>query len=673
MKNTKYFWSILFLVSFFFCDTIKAQMSLSFSTQINTICNGNPCDYVGPSILINEVMLTPSSYDGSIYGTGPGMDSSSSMTQCWGEWIELYNPNVCKPADISCYYLGNNAPDNSTNYGGGFRIPSNTVVPPSGFVVIRGIHAPAVPSNLLVQNGGSTIEIVANNVAGNVCIDPGGYRLWFPNAGGWFAFYSDTGVPQDAISWNNQSNSCTSCLPCISAYSGCSNASSLLSYDNIPSNRKTYVTSSDPSVFAGESWGRIPDGGTWNSSANIPTMGKCNSTCNPIPVSSCNGQATVTVTGGVPPYSYLWDDPLTSITSTVIGLCAGHFCVTVTDANHNTAVGCVTITNLIPSVTFNSVPPICDNNTAINLAPYVSPSGGVFSGTGINSNNINPSVVGIGTHIVTYTYTDANTCKDTASQKITIYANPVASLSQTNNLCNGDSAGTATVTPTSGIPPYSYSWSNGDTTSLINNLTAGNYTVTISDSVGCNNTYSVKITQPSAILLSIAHTNVSDDYENNGSATVSVTGGTAPYTYQWDSGQNTPSIYNLAVGQYTVTVNDKNGCPDTVSVIIKVKETTTFYIPNAFTPNDDGLNDVFTPQGTNVDSTHFEMNIFDRWGNLIFHTTKWLGNNAEPWNGTLNNRGTINDVIMDTYVYKIIMKEIEGTEHEYIGRVTIIE
>lgn len=112
---------------------------------------------------------------------------------------------------------------------------------------------------------------------------------------------------------------------------------------------------------------------------------------------------------------------------------------------------------------------------------------------------------------------------------------------------------------------------------------------------------------------------------------------------------------------------------DTVTGTVKVKDIFTFYIPNAFSPNDDQLNDVFTPQGTNVDTNNFEMFIFNRWGNLLFHTNKWYGSQAESWNGTLNNSGSIDDVIMDTYVYRIFLKEINGPEHEYIGKVTIIE
>jgi len=193
----------LIVLFFHFILTVSAiaQITLQVNTRDNTICNGNPCNYNGPTILINEVMLSPSVGDGAIY------DSDNTRR---GEWIELYNPDICKSIDISCYFLGNNTNDGAS-YGGGFTLPQGTVVPPRGFVVVRGTNAAAVPSSLLIQNGGKTIEIIVSDIS-KICLG-GGNRLWFPNAGGWFAFYDETGLPQDAISWFSTTNSCMSAPP----------------------------------------------------------------------------------------------------------------------------------------------------------------------------------------------------------------------------------------------------------------------------------------------------------------------------------------------------------------------------------------------------------------------------------------------------------------------------
>ena len=83
------------------------------------------------------------------------------------------------------------------------------------------------------------------------------------------------------------------------------------------------------------------------------------------------------------------------------------------------------------------------------------------------------------------------------------------------------------------------------------------------------------------------------------------------------------------------------------------------------------LNNTFFPQGMNVDPNNFEMSIFDRWGNLMFHTTEWLTNQSTGWNGTLNNSSAYSEAVTDVYVYRIILKEIDGTKHEYIGKITV--
>ena len=88
--------------------TIMGQITITTSVTQNYNCDGVGCNYSGPSILINEVMLRPSSFDGSIYGDGPGFTANTNS----GEWIELYNPDQCYPKDISGFLLGNNAPDN---------------------------------------------------------------------------------------------------------------------------------------------------------------------------------------------------------------------------------------------------------------------------------------------------------------------------------------------------------------------------------------------------------------------------------------------------------------------------------------------------------------------------------------------------------------------------------
>jgi gliding motility-associated-like protein len=595
MKNKKFSFVILLFI-FVFCGFINAQITLTFSTDTNHVCNGNACDYSGPSILINEVMLAPSVGDGSIYD----LDNTRR-----GEWIELYNPDLCKPVDISCFYLGNNAPD-IANYGGGYRIPNNTIVPPRGFVVIRGSLATPVPANLLVQNGGSTIELIANNVLGNVCLETGANRLWFPNAGGWFAFYNQTGMPQDAISWNSTTNSYMSCNPCISSCTGCSNAASLPAYNSIPANLKTYITTLDPSFYTGQSWRRIPDGGAWSSSASAPTIGTCNAACNPAPVITCDGHATVTVSGGTSPYSYIWNDPQASNTATASGLCAGNYCVTVTDADSIQQTTCVDVVDFKPTATINTITPVCVNANPFNLTNYASPAGGIFSGTGVAGANFNPTTAGVGTHTISYVYADTNTCKDSVVQTITVNPLPVATPNITDVLCNGGNTGLVNLTVSGGNPPYTYLWNTipPQNSANVNNLIAGNYTVTITDNSGCDRTYTYTVTEPTAITINLIPIDEKCKNGCDGEITSTVTGGTAPYSYLWNNPQasDTTTASGLCAGNYTVTVTDANACTktDNTSISAGLNITADFTADPVIGPVPLSVNFTYTGSGANT-------------------------------------------------------------------------
>lgn len=134
---------------------------------------------------------------------------------------------------------------------------------------------------------------------------------------------------------------------------------------------------------------------------------------------------------------------------------------------------------------------------------------------------------------------------------------------QTNVLCNGGTTGSATVAGGGGTAPYTYLWSNAATTASITGLAAGTYTVTVTDALGCNNSTSVTITQPTAISLggipSISNASCGGGCDGAISNVV-IIGGTGPYTYLWSNGATTANISNLCAGTYTGTVTDANGC-----------------------------------------------------------------------------------------------------------------
>lgn len=137
-----------------------------------------------------------------------------------------------------------------------------------------------------------------------------------------------------------------------------------------------------------------------------------------------------------------------------------------------------------------------------------------------------------------------------------------ATTSQNNVSCNGGSNGTATVTASGGVAPYTYSWApSGGTNATASGLMAGAYTCTITDNEGTIITRFVTLTQPSVLTATSSKTNVSCNGGSNGTATVVPTGGLAPYTYSWaPSGGNNATASGLTAGAYTCTITDANNC-----------------------------------------------------------------------------------------------------------------
>ncbi len=547
---------ILTILAILFNLSVFCQLSLSVSSQVNTKCNSSDCDYTGPSILINEIMLSPSSYDGSLIG-------EDELRQ--GEWIELYNPDLCNPVDISCFIFGNNTPDipygYEENYGGGYVIPSGSVVPPGGFAIIRGVNAPGVASGYLVQNGGSTIEITVD--WSRVCLG-GGNRFWLPNAGGWLALYNSQGVPQDAILWNNSYNSCTYCPPCTPAGPDCSYTGTLDTYDEIPAGKKNYITFFDPQLYSGQSFRRIPDGGVWENDPDYDTYGTCNQFPCITPSVLCDGTASVIVAGGAAPYTYSWNDSRLQHTATATQLCAGTYCVTVTDVNQNTATACVTVLDFKPDVNLNSFSGVCANSPSFYLTGGTPPGQnindlGVYSGNGVQNNTFIPSLAGTGVSNIIYTYTNENGCFNSDTSSVTVYQRPSPSVSGELSICYGHS-----TTLDAGAGFINYHWSTLENTQSILVSSAGVYNVTVTDNNGCTGTDLAVVAENSAPPV------INGMFEIcSGDSTILDAGNGYP-VYEWNTQENTQNIVVTTSGSYSVTVTNTIGCTSvsTVNVIV---------------------------------------------------------------------------------------------------------
>ena len=132
--------------------------------------------------------------------------------------------------------------------------------------------------------------------------------------------------------------------------------------------------------------------------------------------------------------------------------------------------------------------------------------------------------------------------------------------------------------------------------------------------------------------------------------------------------ENNPMHAYADTGWYMVTLytNNMNGCPDTFRLNVRVNESFQLFVPNGFTPNGDGINEYFYPKGTGIDFNKYDFQIYNRWGEKIFESTKY----GAYWNGTVKN--TSHKAKEDVYVYKINVADISGRSHVLHGHVSLI-
>nr|MBA3705352.1 gliding motility-associated C-terminal domain-containing protein [Bacteroidota bacterium] len=285
------------------------------------------------------------------------------------------------------------------------------------------------------------------------------------------------------------------------------------------------------------------------------------------------GSLTASQTGGTAPYSYSWV-PVGGNTSTATGLSGGTYTVTITDA-----YGCIKTTSAKVLESPEILTPFISSTQHINCfgnstgSLTASQTGGTASYTYLwaPSGSTNDTISGLGVGTYTVTITDLYGCVKTTTGAITQPSAALSVVSGTTKASCSGSNGTASVTAFGGTPGFTYKWSNGGQTKSITGLSAGSYTVIVTDTNGCTRNAVAIITDlPGPTAGVSSQTNITCNGLKNGSATTSVTsGGSAPFTYIWNPNvTNNNSATGLSAGTYTVVVRDVNGCKDTVMFTI---------------------------------------------------------------------------------------------------------
>ena len=385
---------------------------------------------------------------------------------------------------------------------------------------------------------------------------------------------------------------------------------------------------------------------------------------NPLPIVTvtsptiCEGAAAnMTAAGAV---SYTWSagvmaagaaataSPVVTTTYTVTGSSLG--CTA-------TAVSTVTV-NPLPNLVVNSI------SSCAGQAATLTALGNAVSFLW-NTAATTAAITVFPTTTTSYTVTGtALGCSTTASATITVYPFPAVSVNSVS-VC----AGTSAVLTANGA--LAYSWNTGSTSNniVVTPVSTTTFTVT-GTSNGCSSSATGTVT-----------VNVVPVAEFTAPVTSYITFPVVHFTnssinstmWSWNFGDpgmpnNTSNVENPShrysqINSYCVLLTASNAnCADTVTHCISIEGVFTFYIPDAFTPNGDGVNDEFFGVGESI--TSFEMRIFDRWGNQIFYGDDL----SKHWDGTYMG----NLVQQEVYVYVINLKDNHKEAHKYIGNVMVV-
>ena len=390
-----------------------------------------------------------------------------------------------------------------------------------------------------------------------------------------------------------------------------------------------------------------------------------------------NGSVNLTLTGGIGAYSYSWSNG--SNTQDISGLTEGDYSVTVTDANGCSQTGSTRV-NLPPDLTYTSVP---SDFNGFNVSCYGRADGSIriepTSGTppyvynwlgpdGFNQTTGNIYGLKAGQYILSITDNNLCTALDTVTltepARLSMILTPSLSIAGDHNInCAGGKTGSITVDAVNNTGAVEYLWADGEIGAIRNDLKAGVYKIIINDSNNCQADSIITLTEPDPIKLTFEVEQPFCTDMPDGVIVLTATGGAgSDYTYLWSDNSINPYVTTAVSGIYSVKVTDINGCSVMDSVLISPLNETCLVIPNAISPNGDNINDQWNI-GLNELYPEMEVKIYNRWGELIWHSEKGY---PKPWDGRSNNAV----LPIDSYHYTI---DLHNGTKLIIGHITILK
>ncbi|MEZ4826479.1 MAG: gliding motility-associated C-terminal domain-containing protein [Bacteroidia bacterium] len=374
-----------------------------------------------------------------------------------------------------------------------------------------------------------------------------------------------------------------------------------------------------------------------------------------------DGTVQVQVTGGISPYTYQWAHNTQLSGNTAAGLGAGTYTVTVRDANGAEKTDTVLLHDPLPVTLTHTISQLkcasqADGSIAVHATGGVAPYSYNW-----DHGPSTPAVEGLSSGSYRCQVTDANGCQASSTfvieDKLPMQIEGIVS----NNICFGAADGYIGINILGGTAPYFYRWSSGAEVSDLFGLTAGSYTLTVADSVGCTATESFTIQEPQPWQVDIFTR--PDNGKSVGSAQAVVSGGVPPYQYSWTTGDTGATVSGLLAGSYALKITDANGCEWSQSFEIDPSDRPEcLEIHTGFSPNGDGINETWHIPCL----TYFPDNkitVVNRWGQELFSAQGY----DNSWGGTTNGQPLPDG----TYFY-IIEIQTNNNRRQFKGTVNII-
>ncbi len=278
-------------------------------------------------------------------------------------------------------------------------------------------------------------------------------------------------------------------------------------------------------------------------------------------INLCNGEAVeLSAEANCSNCSFMWNNGSTNGTLVVSPNSTTNYVVTVTNSSGVSTIDSVMVNvNTAINIGDNPTNVTCNGDSDGSILLNVNGGAGNYTYLWNNGANV-PNLFNLAAGNYEVTVTDAMQC--TATQAVYVSQPPAFIVNETigETSCFGDSDGSISINVTGGNGNFNYAWSNGATTSTINNLWGGLYEVTISDNTGCDNVYEFEVTEPSVITVVADNDLVTCNGGSNGAIDLTVSGGLPPYIYSWNDGQTSEDLNNIISGVYTVLITDANQC-----------------------------------------------------------------------------------------------------------------